>query len=769
MGPRRVRPRRRAPSTTLARELVERARERARARARDRRRQHLPRHVGGGRRGWTARPATTWACSRPSSTRSRCRRRSSGNGADTRVLSAIDVREVAEPYIRRRAIRHLEKGRVVIFAAGTGNPYFTTDTAAALRALEIGAEAILMAKNGVEGVSTATRARIPQAKLIPDAHPLAGDRARPEGDGHDRAVALHGQQSPDPRLRARTRQHRPGGGGRARRHASSRHAEGDARVDRGLRRRRARSGWTSRSRRRTSTSTRCAPAAPRRRCSTGSRSTTTARRRRSRTSRRSTSPEPRMLTIQPFDPIVDQADREGDPGVRPRADAVERRQADPPADPAADRGAPQGARQGRAEHMAEEGRVAVRNVRRDVMRHLEELVEERRRRRRRGARGRGPRAEAHRRAHREDRRAAEAQRGRDHGGLRPPLADLSSPPRIRTLARDPAAARARPARGRRARSRSSWTATAAGRRAAGCRPPPATAPARAALRRTVEAAIDLGIHDLVVFAFSTENWSRPQDEVDALMEIFGETIERELPDLAEQGVRVRFIGRRDRAPEELRRRMAGDGGPHRAEHAHQPLDRVRLRRPRRARRGGAAHRRERRRAARDRRERLRGEPLRAGAARSRPADPHERRAAHLELPALAARLRRARVRRPALAGLRRARPARRARGVRGAAVEDSAADEHTLWLRAIVVAAGRCGCRSCSARSTSAAGGCSRWSRSARADRAARVLAARAAACAARARRATSARRSRSSARELGGIELDGRRRADDASRSRSC
>src|SRR5581483_2869817 len=75
------------------------------------------------------------------------------------------------------------------------------------------------------------------------------------------------------------------------------------------------------------------------------------------------------------------------------------------------------------------------------------------------------------------------------------------------------------------------------------------------VRRAVEASIELGIHDLSVFAFSTENWSRPADEVDALMEIFAETIERELPDLAEQGVRVRFIGRRDRAPEELRRRM----------------------------------------------------------------------------------------------------------------------------------------------------------------------------------------------------------------------
>jgi uridylate kinase len=73
-------------------------------------------------------------------------------GVDTRVQSALTIAEVAEPYIRRRAIRHLEKGRVVIFAGGTGNPFFTTDTAAALRACEIAAEAILMGKNGVDGV-----------------------------------------------------------------------------------------------------------------------------------------------------------------------------------------------------------------------------------------------------------------------------------------------------------------------------------------------------------------------------------------------------------------------------------------------------------------------------------------------------------------------------------------------------------------------------------------------------------------------------------------
>ena len=89
-------------------------------------------------------------------------------GVHTRVQSAITISEVAEPYIRRRAMRHLEKGRVVIFAAGTGNPFFTTDTAAALRALEIHAEAILMAKNGVEGVYTDDPKTNPAAEFIPE-------------------------------------------------------------------------------------------------------------------------------------------------------------------------------------------------------------------------------------------------------------------------------------------------------------------------------------------------------------------------------------------------------------------------------------------------------------------------------------------------------------------------------------------------------------------------------------------------------------------------
>jgi uridylate kinase len=89
-------------------------------------------------------------------------------GAETRVQSAIEIQEVAEKYIRRRAMRHLEKRRIVIFAAGTGNPFFTTDTAAALRALEIGADAILMAKHGAKGVYSADPNVDPNAEFLPE-------------------------------------------------------------------------------------------------------------------------------------------------------------------------------------------------------------------------------------------------------------------------------------------------------------------------------------------------------------------------------------------------------------------------------------------------------------------------------------------------------------------------------------------------------------------------------------------------------------------------
>lgn len=85
-------------------------------------------------------------------------------GIITRLQTAIKMEQVAEPFIRRRAMRHLEKGRVVIFGAGTGNPYFTTDTAAALRAIEISADVLIMAKNGVDGVYDADPRTVPDAK-----------------------------------------------------------------------------------------------------------------------------------------------------------------------------------------------------------------------------------------------------------------------------------------------------------------------------------------------------------------------------------------------------------------------------------------------------------------------------------------------------------------------------------------------------------------------------------------------------------------------------
>jgi uridylate kinase len=89
-------------------------------------------------------------------------------GQPTRVQTAIHMSQVAEPYIRRKAIRHLEKGRVVIFAAGTGNPFFTTDTTAALRAIEIEADALIMGKYGTDGVYTADPRTDPSAELLPE-------------------------------------------------------------------------------------------------------------------------------------------------------------------------------------------------------------------------------------------------------------------------------------------------------------------------------------------------------------------------------------------------------------------------------------------------------------------------------------------------------------------------------------------------------------------------------------------------------------------------
>ena len=129
-------------------------------------------------------------------------------GVHTRVLSAIDIPQVAEPFIRRRAIRHLEKGRVVIFAAGTGNPYFTTDSAAALRALEIKADVILKATK-VDGIYTADPVKDSTATRYDCITYQEVLEKQLEGDGRLRHLALHGQRPAHRRLQhAHVGQHR---------------------------------------------------------------------------------------------------------------------------------------------------------------------------------------------------------------------------------------------------------------------------------------------------------------------------------------------------------------------------------------------------------------------------------------------------------------------------------------------------------------------------------------------------------------------------------
>ena len=117
-------------------------------------------------------------------------------GVPTRVLSAIEMHQVAEPFIRRRAMRHLEKGRVVIFAAGTGNPYFSTDTAAALRAMEIKADVILKATR-VDGIYDADPEKVSTAKRFETDYVPRRAAERVDGDGFDGDFALHGQQDAD--------------------------------------------------------------------------------------------------------------------------------------------------------------------------------------------------------------------------------------------------------------------------------------------------------------------------------------------------------------------------------------------------------------------------------------------------------------------------------------------------------------------------------------------------------------------------------------------
>ena len=143
-------------------------------------------------------------------------------GVDTRVQSAIPMASVSEPYIRRRALRHLEKGRIVLFAAGTGNPYFTTDTAAALRAAEMGCDALFKGTS-VDGVYTADPKKVADAKRYDTVELQQGAERRPQGHGCSRGRALPRQQYSDRRVQhPPAGQSRRGAGGRAGPRRSSR-------------------------------------------------------------------------------------------------------------------------------------------------------------------------------------------------------------------------------------------------------------------------------------------------------------------------------------------------------------------------------------------------------------------------------------------------------------------------------------------------------------------------------------------------------------------
>ena len=154
-------------------------------------------------------------------------------GVHTRVQSAIEMNQVAEPFIRRRAIRHLEKGRVVIFAGGTGNPYFSTDTAASLRAMEIKADAILKATK-VDGIYDADPMLVKDAKKFDRDHLHGSAEARAEGDGLDRHLSVQGQQPAHHHFQSEpAREHPASGDGREDRFAGKR-VRAEPRISDGL-------------------------------------------------------------------------------------------------------------------------------------------------------------------------------------------------------------------------------------------------------------------------------------------------------------------------------------------------------------------------------------------------------------------------------------------------------------------------------------------------------------------------------------------------------
>ena len=291
-------------------------------------------------------------------------------GQPTRVQTAIHMAQIAEPYIRRRAIRHLEKGRVVIFAGGTGNPFFTTDTTAALRAAEIEAEALLKGTHsGVDGIYTADPKLDPDATKLDEVSYLDVLNQGLQGDGLDRHHALHGQRAADRRVRPADRGQPPVASSRARRDryagpmtacaapAGARRPTDERRHDRDGPRRGDARRWTRRSPTPAPSSPASAPAGPPRRSSRSCRSTTTAPRCRSSSSPASGARGPACSSISPYDKAsmgaIEKAIQNSDLGLNPSNDGQVIRLTFPPL-----------TEERRKElvkvvkHMAEEGRVA---------------------------------------------------------------------------------------------------------------------------------------------------------------------------------------------------------------------------------------------------------------------------------------------------------------------------------------------------------------------------------------------------------------------------
>ena len=442
--------------------------------------------------------------------------------ASTRACSRRStIAEVAEPYIRRRAMRHLEKGRVVIFAAGTGNPFFTTDTAAALRALEIHAEAILMAKNGVEGVYTRRPARGPRRAAHPGDHPHGGARSAACAVMDATALTLcmeNGLPIYVFNMDDERNIDRIVSGERVGTLVTTHMSEmiDELLADAGERMDEVGRGDA------TASSAPCAPG----RASPALLDRVVVDYYGAPTPLKQlatiNAPEARLLTVQPYDKssikAIEKAIMESDLGLTPNNDGKLIRLAIP--------------------ELTEERRKELvkvvrahrrggprRDPQRPPRRHARPARAQggRRGRRRRRAPRRGRAAEAHRRPDRRARQPPEGQGSGDPRGLMTAGGRAARYVAIITDGNGRWAAAARPA----GRSRATAPAPTPSRR--GCATPPSSAS-----------------RELTVYSFSTENWSRPGrggHRADARCSPSGSLARRR--SCNDEGVRMRFIGRRD--------------------------------------------------------------------------------------------------------------------------------------------------------------------------------------------------------------------------------